>query len=228
MHPSAMRRTLPPAPRNEDSRSGVIDSTESCARLRSFRHHIPLKHDVKYIYAAANPVSPNDIYFFEYRCHGTPSPELGALGDVYIDLTSNSHALYAKCRVGWVRWSRIVNIEHPFLTDTILYLSLEGVDWVHPTMVDKPTSQAHDAHSAILDMLIMEQEALRTNEKSRKQAEKDGRDKLDPIAAENGSRKRRRVDEELTFPPRNPEPPSSPLTPLRRVSKSSSYFPRLA
>jgi hypothetical protein len=165
---SYIRRPLPPPPRNKDSVHGIPDSQANnettrlvSARLCNFDHHIPLKHDVKYTYAV-NP-SHNIVYFFEYRGYGIPLPTLGALGDVYIDLTDDSHALYTKNATGWARWTLPGWLEHPFLTDTVLSLSPEGVIWTHPMMADK-FSQDADIHRGIHDMLSLEADSPRSNE----------------------------------------------------------------
>jgi hypothetical protein len=213
---SSLRRPLPPAPRNKDSSDGLTgpQGINVTACLRSFEHHIPLKHDAKYTYAA-DPSSPNIVYFFEYRGYGVPSPMLGALGDVYVDRTPDSYALYARGGLGWVRWAIPGWFEHPFLTDTILWLSLDSVVWIHPTMVDKH-SQAADIHGAIHDMLVHEDQSSCGNQASRKQIETDGRDGSDAKVTGNGSRKRARVDEEPSTA-HNSEPPASPLSAQRSV-----------
>ncbi|KIM89732.1 hypothetical protein PILCRDRAFT_194547 [Piloderma croceum F 1598] len=195
---TSIRRPLPPPPRNNDS-SSVLSETDNntvtAARLRSFEHHIPLKHDVKYTYAEL-PSFPNVVFFFEYRGYGFPSSTLGASGDIYIDITEHSYALYAKGVTDWARWTVGGWLEHPFLTDTVLGFLLDTVVWIHPMRVDRP-SQAAELHYAIRDMLIHEAD--------------DG-DDSDAVAAGNGSRKRPRVDEETSSTAHNSEPPSSPLS----------------
>ena len=195
---TSIRRPLPPAPRDKASSSGLSSSQESYvkANLRSFEHHIPLKHDVKYIYAVNHTV-PNTVYFFEYCGHGAPPPEIGALGDVYVDVTQDSYALFAKIMAGWVRWTAPAGLHHPFLTDTILWVSLDNVEWVHPTEIDKH-SQASDIHSAIHNLLVHERESLHTDQvmRTQMQPEANGGEESDSTAARNGSRKRPRVEEE--------------------------------
>ena len=119
----SIRRPLPSPPRNKDSSHGLSNSQalNFTAHLHSFEHHIPLKHDVKYVYSEI-PSSPNNVYFFEYRGFGVPSPTLGALGDVYVDQNEKCSSLYAKCRANWVRWTVPGWLEHPFLTDTVLWI----------------------------------------------------------------------------------------------------------
>ena len=193
-----IRRSFPPAPCNKASSSGLSSSQENdiTAKLHSFEHHIPLKHDVKYIYAV-NPTAPNTVYFFEYRGHSTPLPGIGTLGDVYVDITQDSYALFAKSIAGWVQWTAPAGLQHPFLTDTILWVSLDNVEWVHPTEIDKH-SHAADIHSAIHDLLVHERESPQTTQVTRTQMqpEANDRDESDSTAAGNGSRKRPRVEEE--------------------------------
>lgn len=223
---SYIRRPLPPAPRNKDSSSGLSgsQSNDVTAHLRNFEHHIPLKHDVKYIYAV-NPSSPNIVHFFEYRGYGAPSSTLGALGDVYIDLTQNSYSLYAKGGMGWGRWSGSGWFEHPFLTDTVLWFSLESIVWIHPTMVDRP-SQTADIHTAIRDMLDHEEGLRRNNQAPPKLPETESREDSDMTAAGNGSRKRPRVDSEPTSTLHDSESASSTSAPplVHIVSASSSQL----
>jgi hypothetical protein len=190
----------------------------TAARLRSFEHHIPLKHDVKYTYAELSSF-PNVVYFFEYRGYGFPSSTLGVSGDIYIDITEHSYALYAKGVTDWTRWTVAGWLEHPFLTDTVLGFLLDSVVWIHPMKVDRP-SQAIELHYAIRDMLIHEAEVLCSNQASRKQGETDDGDDSDAVAAGNGSRKRPRVDEEPSFTAHNSEAPSSPLSEQEVVSAS--------
>jgi hypothetical protein len=172
---------------------------------------------VKYTYAEI-PSSPNIVYFFEYRGYGVPSCTLGSLGDVYIDLTENDYALYAKGVSDWARWTVAGWLEHPFLTDTVLGFLLDTVVWIHPMKVDRP-SQAAELYFAIRDMLVHEEEVLRSNQVSRKQPETE--DGESDIASGNGSRKRPRVDEEPSSTAHNLEPPSSPLSEPQIVSESS-------
>src|ERR1700736_6427584 len=54
------------------------------ANIPSFKHHIPLKHNVKYIYAV-KPTAPNTAHFFRYCAHSAPSPGIG-LGNIYMDI----------------------------------------------------------------------------------------------------------------------------------------------
>src|SRR5882762_4414451 len=135
---SSIRRALPPAPREKTSSSGLSASRDNHikANLRKFEHHIPLKHDIKYIYAV-NPSLPNTVYFFEYRGPSAPLAGLGASGDVYVDTTIGSYALYAKIGAGWIQWTGHAGLQHPFLTDTILWVSSSNVEWVHPTDIEK-------------------------------------------------------------------------------------------
>jgi hypothetical protein len=223
---ASIRRPLPPAPRNKDSSSGLSDSQAKevpRAYLRSFEHHIPLKHDVKYIYA---PNPTNIVYFYEYHGHGVPSPTLGALGDVF--LTINTYQIFVKCLLGWVQWTTPGWFEHPFLTDTVLWFSLESVVWIHPTMTDE-YSQASNMFIALQDMLDHQEKSRCSNQASDKQIEANGKDNSDAVTDGNDSRKRARVDEETSSPAHNSEPPSSPLSiqeSVQMVSASFAYLTR--
>jgi hypothetical protein len=185
---------------------------------------MPLKHDVKYTYAE-NPSSPNVVYFFEYRGHGAPSHTFGVLGDTYLDLTGDSHAVYAKGRVGWTRWWVSGGwIEHPFLTDTVLWVDKDAIIWEHPTSVNKPSRDA-DISYAIQGVLAHElMESLLNTQALPKQPEIDDRNDVDAVAAGNRSRKRPRVDEESSSTAHNSKRPSpiSAKQSVQMVSSSSS------
>lgn len=157
---------------------------------------MPLKHDVKYTYAI-NPAAPNMVYFFEYHGYGPPSPTLGALGDVYVDLSQDAHALYGRNAVGggWTRWVVPGWFEHPFLTDTVLWISPEGIVWTHPMRADKLLRDA-DIHFAISDMLDREDEARGEQAAKRRAETGESREDADSVAAGNGSRKRPRVEDD--------------------------------
>ena len=76
-----IHHSLPPASHNKASFSGLSSSQENniITKLHSFKHHIPLKHDIKYTYAV-NPMASNTVYFFEYHGPCAPPPGIGALG----------------------------------------------------------------------------------------------------------------------------------------------------
>lgn len=152
----SIRRSLPPPPRDKNSTSGLSDAQAAhvIARLRSFEHHIPLKHDAKYTFAI-NSSSPNFVYFFEYRGIGPPCDSFGASGDIYIDLTHNSYALYGKGDAGWVQWTVPGLFEHPFLTDTLLWVDPDNIVWERPANVSKIARDA-DISIAIHNMLAFQ------------------------------------------------------------------------
>lgn len=222
---STARRALPPPPRNKDSLLESPDSqvTKVSACLRSFEHHIPLKHDAKYTYAI-DPSPSNIVYFFEYHGYDVPSRILGAMGDTYVDLTHNSYVLYAKTTAGWVRWTPPAVLEHPFLTDTILSLSLEGVIWDHPMMVDKHSQNA-DIHRPVHVLYHEEESLCHKREASRKPPEADIKDNSNAASAGNNPRKRLRVDEKPSLTARisdTPTPSPSPQQLVQIVSESPS------
>jgi hypothetical protein len=101
-------------------------------------------------------------------------------------------------------------LNHPFLTDTILSLSLEGAIWAHPTMVDK-YSQDADIHRAVRDMLDHEKQSIGSNQVLGKLRETGGRDDSNPISAGNNSRKRLRVGEESS-PTAHSDPSTSSIS----------------
>ena len=112
---------LPPASRGKASFSGLSSSQENdkTTKLHSFEHHIPLKHDVKYIYAV-NPTAPNTVYFFEYRGHGAPPPGIGALGTG-----------------GWCKLEEPVmnNLVLSIFTDAYISLQCKGSECLHYSQV---------------------------------------------------------------------------------------------
>jgi hypothetical protein len=114
-------------------------------------------------------------------------------------------------------WTLPGELEHPFLTDTVLSLSLEGVTWGHPTTVDK---YSHDAeiHRAIHDMFDHEENSLRNHQASRKRPGMDGSDDMDAMATGNNPRKKPRVDEQSSSPASSP----SAKQLIRMVSESIS------
>ncbi|KAF8218272.1 hypothetical protein K438DRAFT_22235 [Mycena galopus ATCC 62051] len=88
------------------------------------------------------------VSFFEFRGTGPPSSNLGYAGDVYVDLTPGSHALYWRDRHGrkpgqWRRWTALLLDKVPlykFLTahpwandpktsDLYLWVDPTGVTW---------------------------------------------------------------------------------------------------
>ncbi|KAJ6551655.1 hypothetical protein B0H19DRAFT_175731 [Mycena capillaripes] len=100
------------------------------------------------------------VSFFEFRGTGPPSSTFGYAGDVYVDLTPGSHALYWRDRQGrgpgqWRRWTALLLdkvplykflISHPWANDpqtSDLYL------WVDPTGVTW-TSRAEICASRVL------------------------------------------------------------------------------
>jgi hypothetical protein len=100
------------------------------------------------------------ISFFEFRGTGPPSSSFGYAGDVYVDLTPGSHALYWRDRHGrgpgqWRRWTALLLdkvplykflTSHPWANDpqtSDLYL------WVDPTGVTW-TSRAEICASRVM------------------------------------------------------------------------------
>jgi len=64
----------------------------------------------------------------------------------------------------------------------ILLLSIEGVTWTHPSMVEK-YSKDTDVHHAIKDMFNHADKSLRTIQPLHKRTMTDGRDDSDVLAA---------------------------------------------
>ncbi|KAJ6460944.1 hypothetical protein C8R45DRAFT_535762 [Mycena sanguinolenta] len=70
------------------------------------------------------------VSFFEFRGAGPPSANFGYAGDVYVDLTPGSHALYWRDRHGskpgqWRRWTSLLLDKVP------LYKFLTAHPWAH-------------------------------------------------------------------------------------------------
>ncbi|KAJ7775674.1 hypothetical protein DFH07DRAFT_799401 [Mycena maculata] len=80
------------------------------------------------------------VPFFEFRGPGAPPPDLGAPGDVYIDLTPAAHVLYARAEEQWCAWPGPAAalddlLGHPHFVDCTgaRYLWVhprDGVEWV--------------------------------------------------------------------------------------------------
>src|SRR5882762_11135542 len=76
-------------------------------KLTSFDEYaIDLEH---YPYLAIPTINDGQrnictIHFVEFRCASAPPSDIGQPGDVWIDLTQNQLALYAKMETDWKKW----------------------------------------------------------------------------------------------------------------------------
>ncbi|KAF8995660.1 hypothetical protein BDQ17DRAFT_979727 [Cyathus striatus] len=68
----------------------------------------------------------DDVPYTEFHNDGEPSPNLGELGDVYIDTTSAKISMYGKLKTGWVKWAGpetqyLPYMPHPTIQGLILW-----------------------------------------------------------------------------------------------------------
>ena len=72
--------------------------------------------------------------FSEYRGLGSPGSNLGQPGDIYIDITPELHALYARYPERWMLWpgpNDVTNLlRHPLHTDRCLWCHTT-IGWIH-------------------------------------------------------------------------------------------------
>lgn len=83
-----------------------------------------------------SPDQAHKVQYFEYQAFGDPLHHLGAIGDIYIDLTKGSHMLYAKVEDGWKRWpgpgQRNSSPRHPTYGTYMLWCRVEknSLGWI--------------------------------------------------------------------------------------------------
>ena len=111
--------------------------------------------------------------------------------------------------MNWVRWTVPGWLEHPFLTDTVLWISTEGIVWIHPTEADK-YSHPDEIHHAIHDVLFPEKASRRSDQASPEKPATTGRNNSGATVAGDGPRKRPRVEEEQSSTLRDVERSGSP------------------
>ena len=73
--------------------------------------------------------------YSEYRGLGSPELNLGQPGDIYIDITPEHHALYARYPESWLLWPGSNDasnlLRHPLHNDRCLWCQTT-VGWIHP------------------------------------------------------------------------------------------------
>ena len=83
------------------------------------------------------------VEYFEYQAFGEPLHNLGAIGDIYVDLTKGSHMLYAKVKEGWKRWpgpgQRNSSPRHPTYGTHVLWCKVEknALGWISKAAVTR-------------------------------------------------------------------------------------------
>jgi hypothetical protein len=123
-HPSANKDYTPRT-------STSTKFTYSSKRILLTSNQIPSD----YPYKLEKVVSKYQILFIEFRATAPPPSDIGRTGDVWLDLTPGSYALYARTKpgaLGWVKWKGAYKenaIKHPDLPNHALWVTLKNVGW---------------------------------------------------------------------------------------------------
>jgi hypothetical protein len=123
---------------------------------KKFRHHWPLGMEASYPYEYF-PLD-DTVHYFEFRGEGPPPSDIGYPGDIYIDLTEGSPAVYAMGITEWVLWHghlsckaghrdprEIKPFSHPLLRDRILWCSEKTVMWYSRDTIRKDPRFTEDS-----------------------------------------------------------------------------------
>jgi hypothetical protein len=76
------------------------------------------------------------IHYVEFRCASNPPSDIGHPGDVWIDLTPDKFALYAKVGADWKKWPGLFAhddslIVHPHVPTRVLWCTKRCVTWLN-------------------------------------------------------------------------------------------------
>lgn len=89
----------------------------------------------------------------EWRGVRQPTEEFGQPGDVYLNLTPGSYAVYGRYNKLWMRWESVEKkgpfeergyLPHPFLTDKYLWVHHCGAVWLTRSSIQEKTRLIRD------------------------------------------------------------------------------------
>ena len=112
--------------------------------------HFPRSFNIELASSAGSggsDIAKEKVTFSEYQGFGEPLSNLGIIGDIYVDITSGNHALYAKFDDGWKKWpgprQRAACLDHPVYSTHVLWCKVEKrmVGWIPKTAVSRILSE---------------------------------------------------------------------------------------
>jgi hypothetical protein len=149
-----------------------------------------------------DPKQPDKIPYFEWRGRGPPPADIGLPGDIFLDLTPNKPALFARTEGVWFQWvgrytTESQLIAHPHLEDRFLSVA-SNVGWYSISTLRKKHRDFYPELESSVGLLLMflklEGQRMKKNGKRDRDNDLNEEDEEEYIEAQQHVDKRSRVD----------------------------------